>query len=415
MGKIISDMHPELRTPFTVHRSPFTDNRPPRSVIRNPLSVACNPTPNTDNRIPITVPRTPRFQISDFGFRIFDFGFNSAFRIRNSACPDFGFRIGDFELENYFRIPYSKLRTPFTLIELLARQAVLSRRSFFAKAEVPSVSAGRRQVRKAFTLIELLVVIAIIAILMAILLPALSRVKQLVRMTVCASNQHQTGVAIMAYAADYNNNFPSSEAPGSTLKENGDIDDSTAAGNYNRYLRLGSMGTLWIEQMDGVKGYDNAAYTCPAGLPADNDKTGDLPKDGVTWIWASRRGPHAVENWSTTIPNEKRGWFSYLAPLNDGVWYDNNNLGWGWNNALSSAPPISGPGSTTPNNRNNKKLQVIAFCPIQEPSLTSSDGWPTIFRAPHMNRPIGPPWAISTNMDARNYLFNDGHVQRLVK
>ncbi len=75
--------------------------------------------------------------------------------------------------------------------------------------EVSIVSLRRR--RGGFTLIELLVVIAVIAMLMAILLPTLSRAREQAKGTRCLSNLKQIGIAMHAYAADYRYLLPRAE------------------------------------------------------------------------------------------------------------------------------------------------------------------------------------------------------------
>lgn len=66
----------------------------------------------------------------------------------------------------------------------------------------------RHQNRCAFTMIELLVVIAIIAVLAALLLPALSRAKERGRRAVCKSNLRQVYLYLRMYADDNNDHLP---------------------------------------------------------------------------------------------------------------------------------------------------------------------------------------------------------------
>jgi len=62
--------------------------------------------------------------------------------------------------------------------------------------------------KRGFTLVELLVVIAIIALLMGILMPALSRVRQLAFRLTCGTNLSGIGKAMLVYANDYEDELP---------------------------------------------------------------------------------------------------------------------------------------------------------------------------------------------------------------
>lgn len=82
----------------------------------------------------------------------------------------------------------------FTLIELLV-------------ARHPK-RVARRTIRTNFTLIELLVVIAIIAILAAMLLPALNKARGKAHLISCVSMENQLGKAVELYCSDYDEYFP---------------------------------------------------------------------------------------------------------------------------------------------------------------------------------------------------------------
>ena len=128
---------------------------------------------------------------------------------------------------------------------------------------------------KKFTLIELMVVLAIIAILLSLLLPSLSKSRQVARRAICISNQKQLGLAIHMYANDNNQYLPVSA----------------------RRLTGGPPHTYWREQLNSYIGSDSVekgVFVCSVtpdstknngkahGLAWNFKKLGRVPFDQAT-------------------------------------------------------------------------------------------------------------------------------------
>jgi prepilin-type N-terminal cleavage/methylation domain-containing protein/prepilin-type processing-associated H-X9-DG protein len=108
--------------------------------------------------------------------------------------------------------------------------------------------------RKAFTLIELLVVIAIIAILAAMLLPALARAKEKANRAGCMNNQRQWGIALNMYLDDNNRVFPLIKIPNGTPGASGYDEDSPRWVDIAAFHAAGEGETVWYNALPPYTG-----------------------------------------------------------------------------------------------------------------------------------------------------------------
>ena len=125
------------------------------------------------------------------------------------------------------------------------------------------------QLRKAFTLIELLVVIAIIAILAAMLLPALAKAKQKAQSIKCINNLRQWGLAFRM-SADENNDYVPEEG-NTTLLINNPVNYAAWYNAVSMTVGQPALTNLYMSLTPPLPG-SSTIYSCPS-CPDPNNPT----------------------------------------------------------------------------------------------------------------------------------------------
>lgn len=211
---------------------------------------------------------------------------------------------------------------------------------------------------RGFTLVELLVVTSVIALLIALLLPALSRARESARVIQCASNLRQVSLATSGYLADCKDTFPRGTNSGIHIH-----------GNFNRNK---DFFNLYQNYLSGINQYDGASalggpdgdtrfndglrfktaavFICPSNIRYNSDATPTSKGPYNFFNHSYALWPSSANGFAMTVSRLERGarfsnnTGSPMADKNIAVWSDRANL--------TSAGNNGGPAETNHLNRN---------------------------------------------------------------
>ena len=209
--------------------------------------------------------------------------------------------------------------------------------------------------KRAFTLIELLVVIAIIAILAALLMPALSHAKQTAQGAICLNNGKQLMTALNLYTSDYNDFYPPNPDDGNTVPGYDWCSGNAGIGGAQEFdpdVLTDPSRSLLINYLGG----NAKVFRCPADLRqglyqgANPSLIGQIVPAARTFSMNQAVGTidpqfYAYEIGKTNLGHSGVPNLPVTGPWLTGVWHENlHNNPWRTFSKISDAGP-PGPSS----------------------------------------------------------------------
>lgn len=203
------------------------------------------------------------------------------------------------------------------------------------------VPAGPRCSRRAFTLIELLVVVSIIAILISMLIPMISTIREMANSLVCQNNLRQIAIATNVYAEEYSGILPG--APANRFPNGNFVFWPRALAPYLGTTWEWDVPNTWNDTSSQVK-----IYNCPTNSYAKNAQIGihkpwpvhyishqnnlsDLYNEPGNPIWRS----------IVSIPNPQYAWMFIDLNTSGSNWGIEVSNGGSWDTGLVTRDPDS--------------------------------------------------------------------------